>query len=93
MNIQLRYESVYPGVNVYDSSRSSSVARYERKLSIRLMKHNYLQRHMIIRMAEFCWKQNRSGGGVDQDIGKFVKVTFTKEVGEGLEMAVMIRNV
>lgn len=85
MNIQLRYESIYTGVNVYDSSRSSSVARYERKLSFRLMKHNYLQRHRIIRMAEFCWKQNRSGGGVDQDMGKFVKVTFTKKVEKVLK--------
>ena len=39
---------------------------------------------MLIRMAEFCWKQNRSGG-IDKDIGKFIKVTFTKKVGEVLK--------
>ena len=29
-------------------------------------------------MDEFCWKQNRSTGGVDHDIDEFVKVTLGK---------------
>ena len=36
-------------------------------------------------MDELCWKQNRSTGGVEHDIDKFVKVIFMSEVREVLK--------